>query len=72
MTNRKAGRPRLFTEKFHLSLKMDGGLKKAMESYAEQHSKSKSEVIREALVFFLRAKGSHYNDEQGILRSRKL
>ncbi len=66
------GRPRKFSDTVTITLKMDGALKEALESYAIQHKIPKSEVIREALYFFLRAKASHYTNAKGMLRSRKL
>ncbi len=69
---RKSGRPRKFTTTIHINVKADMALKVALESYATQHNQTVSEVIRAALYAFLRSQGSHYNDPEGILRSRKL
>jgi len=69
---RKIGRPRKFTSTIHINIRADEALKQALESYARQHNKNVSEVIRDAVYYYLRSHASHYNDYDGILRERKL
>jgi len=69
---KKVGRPRKFTSTIHINIRADEVLKKTLESYARHRKKNVSEVVRDAVYYYLRSFASHYNDDYGILRKRKL
>lgn len=68
----RTGRPRTLLDSIKINVRIESDIKQALQSFADRKELTISQVIRQALIEFIRNHAFYFNDQKGILRRLKI